>query len=550
LARFLDNPNFYEEIIAFRAVKKVTEKKPVWLVLLENIAYKEFHGAPMLAHNYCASRAREAYQKIKKLAKRDSVKISDVARHYRKLCNKVIQNGYTQKTTSATNRESTQFGFMRMQSSVNGKFCYSPNNRLSKKTSLPSIVKVLNNNFRMSNERDQKEDDEENEKEKSENLLDQIKRKNKLNIYVGGFETYTSKNPEDIEKVKIYEGKMCSTFFLNSHTKKKNYEKSTHGQIDVRKIIKKEGGIFIPNDVVKIKSKDFKEFKDLKELNFNGSPTSRRKISDISSFHNPQTVMSTNNNSPLIYTKKSTKISTPFNDNSHSVMKSYNSKKPSYGDFKLIPMQQIGQEQHIRQFSYTEYNIDKDKEKNIYSPKSKSNRSNLPTSPGNCRPESSYNYSHPNLYRSSSRNKMQTLNEEKATTGTGNSDNIFTNQINYNNYIPVLSSPSHRDEKNKLNFSTSNYNYSMPLNTVNVNNTTKSSNDKIMMKSILKNKSFKINNEETHGKFGNPNNLTKSANVKSMKHYKTAKVKKSCNNKKEAIMQYFNFFNKKDMYYD
>ncbi len=503
----------------------------------------------MLAHNYCASRAEEAYRKIKRFAKKDSVKISDVARHYRKLCNKIIQFGGVQKTQSTSNRDSAQYGFTKMNSTVNGKF-YSPNNRLSKKTSLHGIVKVLTNNFRLTNDKDQIEEDEENEKEKSENMLDQVKRKNKLNIYVGGFETYTSKNPADIEKVKIYEGKMCSTFFLNSHSKKKNYEKSTHGQIDVRKIIKKEGGIFIPNDVVKIKSKDLKEFKEL-NFNFKSAQFSSRKITDISALQTPQTVMSTINDSPLMPNKKSIKT-TPdvreFNANvkdsqsSPKIIKSYNSKNPSYGDFKLIPIHQHGQGHHSIQYSNTENYFDKDK--SIYSMKSKG-KLNTPTAA--CRPQSSYNMYDTNINQISSRNEKQ--QQYKINGSKGNSVRLLSDQ-NGSNYMPLLSSPSYIVEKNKMNFSTNNYNPSLPIHTENVTNTTKSCTESYKIKTILNNKSFKIINEQTHSKFGNSNHLLNSPNVKSMKNNKTTNNKKGFSNKKEAIMQFFNFFNKNDMYYD
>lgn len=100
-------------------------------------------------------------------------------------------------------------------------------------------------------------DEEENEKEKKQTLLDTIRKRNKLNIYVGEYDTYNTKNPANIEKIKIYEGKLCASYFLNQNLMKKNYEVVNREKVDVKKIIQKNGGIFIPNDMSKTRQKEF-----------------------------------------------------------------------------------------------------------------------------------------------------------------------------------------------------------------------------------------------------------------------------------------------------
>jgi hypothetical protein len=78
-------------------------------------------------------------------------------------------------------------------------------------------------------------------------LMEKIKKKNKLNIYIGGYDTYANKNPVNIEKFRIFEGNMCSSYFIKENYQSKKFEGDRH-KFDIRRIVNKQAGIFIPND--------------------------------------------------------------------------------------------------------------------------------------------------------------------------------------------------------------------------------------------------------------------------------------------------------------
>lgn len=138
------------------------------------------------------------------------------------------------------------------------------------------LFQVLNSHVKSTLTNESKEEDE---NEENNNHLEKIKKTNKINIYVGEYDTYANKSPSNVEKVRIFNGKLCSTYLLSINHKKQKYELNKGPQVDVKKLIKRDGGIFIPNDYKGMQNKILKGYKSTDDLNQKSPRTTRSKLS-------------------------------------------------------------------------------------------------------------------------------------------------------------------------------------------------------------------------------------------------------------------------------
>lgn len=258
LNKLYDNYNFTIEVINIDEpikkckIIKIFNQTP-WLTIYNNIVNNFQNNVPIFVQKYMEYKSRDVFFKLKSLSKRHHLNFKDMIKSYIKLINKFQLNN-TNKILLMTSKNSNNLlkpeKFKNIKLERKGHSNYSL-----------GLINLIES------------EEEESAKKRFETHLDVIKKNNKVNIYVGEFETL-SKAQFGIEKIKIYEGKMCSSFFVN-----KNQTKSSESTFrgDLRKAIKKDGGIFIPTNVSKAKQMEYvmNKFTDVSHRDITLSNTSR-----------------------------------------------------------------------------------------------------------------------------------------------------------------------------------------------------------------------------------------------------------------------------------
>lgn len=97
---------------------------------------------------------------------------------------------------------------------------------------------------------------QENNKRKLLKILEnQVRKKNKISVYVSDYETLVNRQNEPCEEMKIYDGILLSTKFLKYNPHLLNHERRTLSNVNDLLNLKKDKSIFVPNNDKLIKQK-------------------------------------------------------------------------------------------------------------------------------------------------------------------------------------------------------------------------------------------------------------------------------------------------------